>query len=497
MYILANKKTFRRYGRTSVRDKRSLVRSLDSFTKQYKYAFIEKVSLNDKQEIEFGKLMGLSFSQESQKRIGEVGYGSSMIYSADVALNDLSTQETIANAIDNMISINKKYRYKEALKAILDEYSEQGVSTMFEQSNEENVIQQISKSFECSMQYAKRIYQQLKNRVKYAYVGLYSVNEESTNRINVLLPQYITPYDELKSKINFILKREWLFGDAILNELRARLSEIKKDKTDAYWQEHQEQDIQEKIEEYFGIDILDTDDYTYYDAVEFLQFTYLSDMYENAPYPDPNYTPYEYEFITEYAIENFTNESSAKSYILWFNSELEQVDNDADDGEEQKEREKQLYNAPIDAETYYDSTVQDIYRESAASPAMQWNKFYETLLDGIISDNESRNVYKRVCEFSREILSRYLKLEEEGMYLENGVINESCKTLKDMFRSLEEDEGLNQLDTATRYAKIREAVAMKKRENRLLYKTVNQNGIIYALEDFNYETLQFRGYKTK
>jgi len=36
---------------------------------------------------------------------------------------------------------------------------------------------------------------------------------------------------------------------------------------------------------------------------------------------------------------------------------------------------------------------------------------------------------------------------------------------------------------------------MKKRESRLLYKTVNQNGIIYALEDFNYETLQFREYE--
>jgi len=493
---VANKKTFRRYSRTSVRDKRSLVRSLDSFTKQYRYAFIEKVKLNDKQEIEFGKLMGLSFSQESKKRIGAVGYGSNMIYSADVALNDLSTKETIANAIDNMISINQKYHYKEALKAILDEYSEQGVSTIFEQSNEENVIQQISERFECSMQYAKRIYQQLKNRVKYAYVGLYSVNEESTNRINVLLPHYITPYDELKSKINFILKREWLFGDAILNELRTRLAKIKKDRIDAYWQEHQEQDIQEKIEEHFGIDILDTDDDTYYDAVEYLKATYLSEMYENAPYPDPNYTPYEYEFITEYAIENFTNESNAKSYILWFNSELEQVDNNTDE-EEKKEREKQLYNAPIDAETYYDSTVQDIYRESAASPAMQWNNFYETLLDGVISDNESKNVYKRVCEFSREILSKYLKLEEEGMYLKNGAINESCKTLKDMFRSLEENEGLNQLDTATKYGKIREAIAMKKRESRLLYKTVNQNGIVYALEDFNYVTLQFRGYKTK
>ena len=137
------------------------------------------------------------------------------------------------------------------------------------------------------------------------------------------------------------------------------------------------------------------------------------------------------------------------------------------------------------------SSFQAVFYE----PAMQWNNFYETLLDGVISDNESRNVYKRVCEFSREILSKYLKLEEEGMYLENGAINESCKILKDMFRELEKDEGLNQLDTATKYGKIREAVAMKKRESRLLYKTVNQNGIIYALEDFNYKTLQFREYE--
>jgi len=491
---LANQKTFRRYSRTSVRDKRSLVRSLDSFTKQYKYAFIEKVTLNDKQEIEFGRLMGLSFSQESQKKIGEVGYGSNMIYSTDIALNDLSTKEPIANAIDNMISINTIYRYKKALKEILEEYSEQGISVIFDETNEVHVIQKISDSFKCSMQYAKRIYQQLKNRVKYAYVGLYSVNDEATNKINVLLPNYITSLYELKNKINFILKREWLFGDAILNELRTRLAEIKKEEINAYWQEHQEQDIVEKMEEYFGIDILDTDDDIYYDAVEFLKFTYLNEMYENAPYPDPNYTPYEYEFITEYAIKNFISESSAKSYVLWFNSELLQANNNLDNEEEQ-ERYNQLYNAPIDAETYYDSSVQDIYRESAASPAMQWNNFYETLLDGVISDNENRNIYKRVCEFSREILSMYLKLEEEGMYHENGVINESCEILKNMFRELDKDEGLNQLDTATKYEKIREAIAMKKRESRLLYKTVNQNGIVYALEDFNYKTLQFREYE--
>jgi len=126
--FLANKKTFRRYSRTSVRDKRSLVRSLNSFMKQYKFAFIEKVRLNEKKEIEFGKLMGLSFSQDSKKVLGEMEYESGMIYSADVALNDLSSYKLIFNAIDNMVSINTKSAYKEALKAILERYTENDIS---------------------------------------------------------------------------------------------------------------------------------------------------------------------------------------------------------------------------------------------------------------------------------------------------------------------------------------------------------------------------------
>ena len=491
--FLANKKTFRRYSRTNVRDKRSLVRSLNSFTKQYKYAFIEKVRLNEKKEIEFGKLMGLSFSQESKKVLGEIKYESGMIYSANVALNDLSSYQLIFNAIDNLVSINTKSAYKEALKAILKRYTENNISTMLDENNEDIVIQDISDSFECSITYAKRIYQQLKNRIRFAYVGLYSVNNVITNKVNVLIPNFITPYDELKSKIHYILKREWFFTDSVLNELRLRVEKLKEPKK-IFFEEHYE-DLIQQIEGYFAIHIYDTEDDIYYDALEFLQYTYLKEMYENAPYSNPNYTPYEYEFITDYATDNFKNTDSAKSYIQYYNQDVLEIEsmNDAEDtfNEEQAiEQFNQMYNAPIDAEIYYDSTIEDKYRDSASSTTLQWSNFYDTLLSGIISKDENKNVYKKVCEFSSKILSEYLLLEKSGMYLENGLINESCDVFKNIRIELEEE--LTEVEGDDKYRRIREVVAMKKKECRLLYKTVNENSIFYALEDFNYKTLRFR-----
>ena len=491
--FLANKKTFRRYSRTNVRDKRSLVRSLNSFTKQYKCVFIERVRLNEKKEIEFGNLMGLSFSQDSQKKLGEIKFGSGLIYSADDALDNLSTYELIENTIDNMVSINTVYKYKKALKVILDEYSEQGVSTMLDESNEEHVIQKISDGFNCSILYAKKIYQQLKNRIKYANAGLYSVNDEATNKVNVLIPNFITPYDELKSDIHYILKRKWLFNDSVLNELRLRVEKLREPKK-IFFEEHYE-DLIQQIEGYFAIHIYDTEDDIYYDALEFLQYTYLKEMYENAPYSNPNYTPYEYEFITDYATDNFKNTDSAKSYIQYYNQDVLNIEpmNDAEDtfNEEQAvEQFNQIYNAPIDAETYYDNSIQDTYRDSASSTTIQWSNFYDTLLSGIISKDENKNVYKKVCEFSSEILSEYLLLEQSGMYLENGLINESCDVLKNIHIKLE--QGLKEVEGDDKYKRIREVVAMKKKECRLIYKTVNENSIFYALEDFNYKTLKFQ-----
>jgi uncharacterized protein YktA (UPF0223 family) len=76
------------------------------------------------------------------------------------------------------------------------------------------------------------------------------------------------------------------------------------------------------------------------------------------------------------------------------------------------------------------------------------------------------------------------------MYLENGLINESCDILKNIRVELE--QGLKELEGDDKYRRIREVVAMKKKECRLLYKTVNENSIFYALEDFNYKTLRFQ-----
>jgi len=502
---MANKNIFRRYSRTSVRDKKNLVRSLNSFTKQYKFTFIEKVRLNKDRQIEFGKLMGLSFSQTNEKPLGVDGE-SGLIYSSEIANNDLSDYGLILEAIDNLISINTKFAYKEALKSILEKYSDDEISFMLAQTNETKVISEIKRKFECSSVYAKRIYNQLKNRIQYRYVGLYSENNLITQNINTLAPQFLTSYDISKSNIAFILKRERLFSETILNELRNKLGlneniSYTTDNSSQPYYEDLYDNLLMSVANHFNVEFCyydmeeleyefeDGED-MYLDAIDILIYTFLEEENDNSRYPNPDYVPYTYTFRTEYAQEHFLDIEHTCSYLKYYYEEMWAGDQ-VDEREKVENKQEEWYARsllhPSEEETYNDTSLKDEVRASAGSLYIQWNDFYEELLCGIQSERKEDNVYYTLHIYANELVSQFSILEEHNIFLENGSIDEYCSYLQDLRKELLNE--LKDVEYKVKEETVSKMLTMKRKEWRLLYKNVYENKNMYMLACFDYEKL--------
>lgn len=485
-----NKTTFRRYSKTTIRDKRSLIRSLNSFSKQYKYISIEHEKRDYKDLIVFGKLMVLSFSQDTKRIIGKSMHGSRLIYSSDVSNNDLSSHETVLNSIDNLISINSKYEYKKALKSILEDYSSKGISSMLQDKYEDTVRKEIENRFKCSSIYAKKIYNQLKSRIKFKDAGLYSVNDADTNKVHTLTPRLLTSYDILKSRLEYILRRDWLLDEPLLNELKSRLSKfnVKED----YYEEHKK-DLTDVISSHFKIDIYKTDDDIYFDAIELLKSLYFKELNEASSH---KYAPYQYELTTEYAQNNFKDKSDAIEYIYAHNVidlGVEEVDDIQEllDKEEALERSNQIDNAPIDMETVQDTSLKEEFREASSSIGTQWNRFYDGLLDDIRAENQDDNEYFILHTLANELVNEHKELTDGGMFLENGSINEYSKYLQSFRQELLAE--FKSSDNDEKHKKVSKIISIKKREWKLLNDTINTYGTIYAFEGFNYKTLEYIG----
>jgi len=473
---MANKNTFRRYSRTTVRDKRSLIRSLNSFTKQYKYASIEKVHLNKEQQIEFGRLMGLSFSQESYKTLG-IDSESGLIYSEEIANNDLTNSNLIFEEIDNLISINTKYKYKEVLKNILTQYSDKNISTMFDEINEKDVIEAIQNNFICSIIYAKKVYNQLKNRIRYKYVGLYSVNNAVTKKINTLTPKFLTSLDILKSEIEYLTKREYLFYDDVLQTLRIRMN------INNEWDRcFSEKNITEKIEKYFEISIYEEgfDDDIYFEAVEFLKYRYYQYISENSKYPLEH--PYPLKLTSKYAIKNFKDQKNVIDYIICFNEK-----NDLYKKDTKYDYIESEYEHPVDETDYDDTSLSYAARTSASTQTTQWSKFYDTLVTGILS--KTNNEYYKLYTIANMLLDLHNELSNENVYLDDGSINEYSSFLQERRQKIgKECEGLKSEDKQNI---IKKFIALEKSEWKLIDETLKHYSFIPRLQFFDYEKLEF------
>ena len=211
----------RQYKSTRVKDRRSIVRALNNFSFQYKFIYCD---YNSKKVIDLGKeVITLIFSNKP------IEYMNNIIYETTDSLIKLTNYENIVETIDNLISINRKLKLKDDLKIIVDKTvinkintnkEEEYLSVFFDKTKKDTIIQNISVLVDDNILFATKLYNQIKNRIQYDNLDLYSKNTISKNDANTISLTYITKQEIFINQIQFIKANLWLFEESQLSVLR-------------------------------------------------------------------------------------------------------------------------------------------------------------------------------------------------------------------------------------------------------------------------------------
>ncbi|QFR42884.1 hypothetical protein [Sulfurimonas xiamenensis] len=514
------------YKKTTVRDKRSFLRSLDLFTKNNNEAFIENTNLESLNEITFysplNKLKSLYWLDEpvqcslkdfdfqyklfstvdpinisyedSPYKLGEFKSGSGMIYSKIVSDTRLSDYTFVMNEINNLISISRKVNYNTALQDIIEEYTykysddtNEWITYFFNGydveekikkieaalahyneitehntpkayklpiSSHESASDRIKRLYVNSKSYAtlaKKIYTQLLRRVKYNEIGFYKVPTDDKYKKEVIPIQYISPLDRMQSRVNFILKRQWLLDRHILNALRDRLMTHNQINT-----ENVEEDLISTISRIFGIDINESiEDDRYQDSIKILKQHYFK--YEGLD-------SYDYEFLDDET--KSWNYEDAVEYIAELNQYIKEFVGEDETTDESPQKKEPL------------TTIEK-----------EWEDLYAKLLDGILSNTLEKNEYYKISSIAQELVQEYDFLIENKVFLETGKLNMKCKFVQSLKQELLKK--IHAKDDDTKLELSTNFISEKKSEYLLLQDTIEHYPFIRALQDFDYKTLLY------
>jgi len=527
-----SKKAEKRYKKTTVKTKRYVIRSLNTFSKQYKVACVKYVDLKDSNELIQVKVDKLNpliiyFDEkcDSCSDLRQENEVSGVIWDCDVEKNNLSSYLLVIEEVDNLISINKKHTYKASIRKIIRkmvihnfEEEEKWKTIFFEPRYIDSVILEIEEELKLhnekkehnhpreyknleknhllhveSKTYktlATKIYTQLKNRVRFSNVGIYNKNDSINKQSNILTPIFITSYEKLKSRLDYLLGHEWLFSESILSVLKSKLKVFEEQDDIAY--KIKELDILDNISLFYNIALYDTKDNEYIDAIELLKFYYLEEINASHKYGNPYYRPYKFELLSKMTIN--WKETDAIEYIKSFNK-LNNYDDSYDfventfNEEQAQEQFNQLYNYPIDAETFNDNSIDSSYRETASSIDMQWDKYYDILVEGILSKDVNKNRYYQMCEIAKELLREFNRLEADNIF------STDTEYKSKIMQKLKQDLAIKfkNLVGKKKQKKINTIISIKKKEWKLLNEVITSNyGLFQALEDFDYKRLKFK-----
>lgn len=165
----------------------------------FSYYRKKKYNLNNKE-------MTLEFSDELISFISPTfTYAPTPLFDKDMAIEDLKNIKIIEETIPKMLNMQKDNYLQALLKLMVYKFKE---NTFFD--DEEDVIDfLIEKSNDLSRTYAKRLYSQLKNRIKYKNFGIYSESYE-TKRKQTIEPEYNFMSLYIKDMFEFIKLRNYL-----------------------------------------------------------------------------------------------------------------------------------------------------------------------------------------------------------------------------------------------------------------------------------------------
>ena len=222
--IITNMKKNKRYKSTSLRDKRSIVRALNTFSQQYEYILCEAYEIDLNKE-------SVVFNYEDNKS----GYYSNIVYSATEASIDLADTELIIQAIDNLMSINRKLELKNKLKETVYKRDFQGKNTFFNTKSIELSIAQIEEHVK-DENFAYRLYNQLKNRIMFYRSGVYSDNSRSASvKGKKLFTKATNSIQIFEKQLKYVLENLFLFTEEIKSKVEELKQSMNKEKHHIYY----------------------------------------------------------------------------------------------------------------------------------------------------------------------------------------------------------------------------------------------------------------------
>ncbi len=433
--------------------------------------------MTESNQISLEQPLKIYFEETDLYKLGIFKHGSGMIYHKEVADNDLRDYKLLVQEVDDIISINRKQHYKQALKDIIGHFCHKAVtkdeafSRFFTASAQEEVCNMIQERTGASAAFAKRIYTQLYNRIRFRHAGIYTTNSDAKK----LRPKFLSSYDVLRSKIEFVNRRKRWFDDDFLWPLQAKLQSLKSD----FEEEYVTDEALEPLSLYFDIALYEVEDKAYQDAIEILKYFYFEEMNEDSKYPNPDYRPYEYSLHNE---DTPINRQKTLHYIQEYNKSIPTDPENTD--------EEQAYFHPIEEDVYHDESLKDEVRLSAMATELQFDKFYDDLLDEVLF-NPDDTVFCMVKKYVMELIEMYEELKTNNVFLGNGNINEYSSYLSDYRKAVRTALAKASSPNESIDRILSEVLREKKREWKLLYSEINKDDFYYDVVEFDCHDMKF------
>jgi len=242
---------------TRCRDKRSIVRALNTFSKQKKYikcddtevdlsikpmtllysdekydsVFVKKKKKNENKVIDEHAKQRIE--QEERYKLGSK---TNIIFSKEEAFIDLQDTEIILETIDNLISLDYRPEIKEKLKDIINERILRG-QNIFLSAQRENLSLLEIENIVPTPRFAKTIYSQIKNRIMFNRSGVYSTKDEGS-RVTKGKMLKINPTDDIgikQKQLKLILSELWLLDEETIEKVAELKNGINQEKANEHF----------------------------------------------------------------------------------------------------------------------------------------------------------------------------------------------------------------------------------------------------------------------
>ncbi len=198
----------RKYTSTEVRDKRSIVRTLNTFSKQYKLICCDSMNI----DLNIEPMIFFYMDDESE-------HYENIIYAEDLAFIELKDTELILEVIDNLVSINRKEELKESLKNFIEEFDSNGKNKFFKKNDNETEIF-YSEGIIQTKAFAKRVYVQIKNRIKFSRAQIYNSKDTASSVKNrMVYPIPTNTLEILIKKLEYIKNELDLFSEEKMKKI--------------------------------------------------------------------------------------------------------------------------------------------------------------------------------------------------------------------------------------------------------------------------------------